>query len=118
MTTRAATVTINADKTGLAVWLGLDQNDDGEGVAIGRYADKTIQVVGAFGSGGDVDMEGSNDGGTTWGQLHDLRGTVISIGDSLPVVPEESPLLIRPNVSAGDGDTDLDVYIAFTVKGA
>lgn len=119
MATRDGKVIHGDDKLGYAFWTGLtdDTSDVGEGVRIGRFPDKSVQVVGTFGTGGEVQIEGSNDGGTTWGRLRDPQGTLLAIQDSNLVLVGESPLLIRPVVSAGDGTTDLACYISFVERG-
>ncbi len=111
------TVVVNSDKTVRIFWENLVNGDTGAPVLVARYPDKTVQVIGTFGSGGDVDIDGSPDN-TTWGQLTDPQGTVISIQDNLPLVIAESPLWIRPEVTAGDGTTDLDVTIIAVARGA
>jgi hypothetical protein len=100
----------------IPLWQTMLNGDTGSGVKIGRYPDKTVQVVGTFGVGGTVAIEGSNDG-TNWGALHDPQGTAIAIQDLEPILIAESPLYIRPNVTAGTGSTDLDVYIVAVAKG-
>jgi hypothetical protein len=99
-----------------ASWDTMLNGDTGAGVKIAKYPDKTVQVVGTFGVGGTVAVQGSNDG-TTWGDCHDPQGTAIAIQDNEPVVIAESPLYLRPNVTAGDGSTDVDVYIVAVAKG-
>ncbi len=123
MAERAASVVVNEDKTVTVQWTGLLNGDTGEPVIVARYPDKTVQVTGAFGSGGDIDLQGSNVASPStddsdWGQLGDQTGTVISMGDRLPLVVAESPLWIRPKVAAGDGDTLLVCTIICTARGA
>ena len=74
------------------------------------FADKTIHVVGTFGSNGTVVIEGSNDG-TNWLTLNDPTGVALSFTATGLKTILENPKEIRPNVTAGDGTTDLDVYI-------
>ncbi len=76
-------------------WIGLLNGDTGAAVLITKFADKTVQVVGAFGTGGTVVMQGSNDGGTTWGALSDLQGVLTAIQDNDPLVlAEDEPVLL------------------------
>ncbi len=122
MAERLGTAVVSEDKVCTVRWTGLLNGDTGSPIRVARYPDKTVQVVGAFGSGGDIDMQGSNvDEPSTddsdWGQLGDQTGTVISIGDRLPLVIAESPLWIRPKVAAGDGDTLLVCTIICTARG-
>lgn len=92
-------------------WQGLGNGDDGNAADGVRGSDKTVQVFGTFGSGGQVDIEGSNDDGTTWHVLNDAQGDALNISAESTVLVQENPQLIRPNVSNGDGTTDLDVHL-------
>lgn len=90
--------------TQMAKWLDLDAADSGKPVAMAMWPDKTIQVVG----GTSVDIQGSNDGGTTWVPINDIDGA-----DLTTVVPgiyliRDNPALIRPNNTAG---SNMAVYI-------
>ncbi len=120
---RDATVKVNDDKTVTVRWTGLLNTDYGAPVMVARYPDKTVQVHGTFGTTAVVAIEGSNlDAPTTaaadWGDCGDQTGTVLSIGELEPVVIAESPLWVRPIVSAGDGDTLLSVTIIAVARGA
>ncbi len=117
-TERTATVTVGDDKTVIIRWSGLLNTDYGEPVRVARYPDKTVQITGTFGTTAVVAMEGSNlDTPGSWGDCGDQTGTVLSIGELEPVVIAESPLWIRPIVSAGDGDTDLVCTIVCVARG-
>lgn len=75
--------------------------------------DKTVQIFGTFGVGGSVNIEGSNDGGTTWHIVNDSRGEgnpiTITAADTRTIL--ENPERLRANVTAGDGTTSLTVQI-------
>lgn len=78
-----------------------------------RLSDKTVQVLGVFGAAGSLNIEGSNDGGTTWAILNDSRGEgnpLTFTGADIRNI-NENPDLIRANVTAGDGTTNLSVII-------
>ena len=79
MATRAATMTITSDKRGKVVWENLvGSPDDGASVALPANAvHVTVQALGSFNSSVH-EMQGSNDGGTTWFTLQDAFGTDIS----------------------------------------
>ena len=104
-------------------WPNLRNNDTGQWVRAARFSDKTVQViVEAAGAGDAVTMEGSPDGGTTAGELHDPQGGLLSavlVGATItdPEVISESPESIRPNITAGDGTTDLTVVITAPTRG-
>jgi hypothetical protein len=73
--------------------------------------DRSVQVTGTFGSGGTLLIEGSNDGGVTWGTLNDPQGSALSFTSSKIEAIQELTAMIRPRVSAGDGTTALAVYV-------
>jgi len=88
-------------------WPNMQNGDVGEAVSYGAYADRSIQVRGADGVGGNLRIEGSNDGvefptltvdGTTA-----LNLTVGSTGVIKNVC--EDTATIRPHVTAGNGST-------------
>jgi hypothetical protein len=101
-------------KTIQTTWSGLLNLDTGNPETFNRYTGRVVvQVLGTFGVGGSVSIEGSSDGGTTWVTIFDNRGT----GSALTFTANgmrslnEVPNLIRPNVTAGDGTTNLKVII-------
>lgn len=91
-------------------WVGLLNGDTGAGVRLPHYADKSLQAVGTFGAGGTVTVQGSNDLGVTFGNLHRFDATDLTLTDSEPGAPVENTVEIRPSV-AGDGATDLVVWL-------
>jgi hypothetical protein len=93
-----------------ATWSPLLNGDSGAPFPIPGFADRSVQVVGTFGAGGTVLIEGSNDG-TNYATLKDPQGvalsiTAASINEILQIVK-----FIRPRVSAGDGTTSLTVIL-------
>lgn len=92
-------------------WEGLGNGDQGVGVSLATFAETSVQVSGTFGSGGDMNLEGSNDGGTTWFVLNDPQGTALAITDTGVYKVQEYAELVRPNVIAGDGTTNLDIHL-------
>ena len=88
-------------------------NDRGAGIpeAFMDYADRSVQVLGTFGAGGNLRVEGSNDGGTTYGALTDPQGNALNFTAAKVEAVTEITLLTRPFISAGDGTTDLDCAI-------
>ncbi len=86
---------------------GAPLDSDGGGPS---FADKTVHVKGNFSGPATLVIEGSNDG-VTWVTLTDPGGTALSFtAEDLKVILE-NPREIRPRVTAGDGSTDLDVFI-------
>ncbi len=112
MATRQGSVSNLDEGTYIVVWEGLLQSsaDVGTEVALAHWGRVCVQVVGTFSTGGEVTLQGSNDG-TTWGALHDPQGTDLAIQNSEPLEVRENPRYIRPSVTGGDGSTDLDVYL-------
>lgn len=79
---------------------------------------KEVQVFGTFGAGGNVAIEGSLDGGTTWAVLNDIDGTALNVTSPSLVRVRETVARIRARVTAGDGTTSLTVVIAMKSGGA
>lgn len=92
-------------------WAGLGNGDTGNPFGARLFADRSVQVVGTFGSGGQMNLEGSNDGGTSWSTLTDPQGNALEMTDTTIEAILEYTELIRPNVTAGDGSTDLTIHI-------
>ena len=102
-------------------WLALGNGDDGtpigggpvtgKSVSLDHYQDRCVQVLGTFGSGGSVSIEGSNDGGTTWVILTDPLGNALTFTSAGMKQITELPHKLRPHVTAGDGTTALDVWL-------
>ena len=79
-------------------------------VRAGAFPWWTYQITGTLGSGGSIQMEGSNDGGTTW----NIIGTAVSSLSGAGALVHGSSVtadLIRFSVTAGDGTTALNVYM-------
>lgn len=92
------------------VFEGIGDGDTGTPIPFAEWADRSVQIVGTFGSGGTVAWEGSNDG-VTWATLSDPQGNAISkTGAALEQVAEITKWA-RPHVTAGDGTTDIDVHV-------
>ena len=114
MATRTGVLTKDEGGKVTMTWEGLlrSSTDVGSGLNPGAVNGLTCQLIGTLGTGGAITMQGSNDGGTTWGTLQDPAGTAIvmdAIGEMFLIAGR--PGLIRPNATAGDGSTDLDVIV-------
>jgi hypothetical protein len=114
MATRVGKIVTGNDRTVAVVWTGLTNatSDKGAGVSMAQAAFKSAQITGTFGAGGSVTLEGSMDGGLTWGALKNLSDADLTITDSKVYNIPSVALLIRPNVTAGDGTTSLTVTVA------
>lgn len=89
-------------------WNGLAVNDTGLPFILSQYADRSVQIVGTFGAGGLVVIEGSNDG-TNYSTLNDPQGNAISITTSKIEAVSEIVVALRPKVTGGDGTTLLTI---------
>ncbi len=99
------------------LWEALTTTDpSGSGVLLGKTPDITVQVFGNFSGSASVAIEGSNDGGTTWTKCNDITGSAIAITAAAMALVVESPKLMRPTMSAGDGSADIDVYLVGVAK--
>lgn len=92
-----------------------ETNADGAPVHCGGVEPVSVQVTGNFGTSGQCDIEGSNDG-TNWVTLTDEGGTPIEFTAAGLVGIRENPRYIRPNISAGSG-VDLDVALVMARRG-
>ena len=86
-------------------------NTVGASVESVQWADRSVQILGTFGTNGSVTIQGSNDGGTTWAALTDPQGNAITKTAAAIEQVSEITGHIRPTVTAGDGDTSLTVVI-------
>jgi hypothetical protein len=93
-----------------SIWTGLLNGDSGLPITAATLSNKTVQVVGTFGTGGTVVIEGSNDG-TNYDTLTDPQGNALTFLAAGLKSILENPQYIRPNVTVGDGTTDLSVFI-------
>lgn len=114
MATIQATVTRIDENTVRFRWTGLTQATADDGVPIGAnwadYPDRSVQVEGTFGAGGNLRVEGSNDE-AVYAALNDPFGAALNITAASLRGITEVPLLTRPRVIAGDGTTNLNVTI-------
>lgn len=91
-------------------WGPMANGDVGLPAQFMATGDRTFQVTGTFGAGGTILLEGSLDG-TNYFTLSDAGGTAISRTAAGLKSVLESPLFIRPRVSAGDGTTALTAIL-------
>jgi hypothetical protein len=101
-------------------WTGLLSGDDGtpiggavagKSVSLAHYQDRCVQVIGTFGSGGSISIQGSNDDGTTWVTLTDPLGNALTFTSAGMKQITELPHKLKPIVTAGDGTTALAVWM-------
>lgn len=104
------TLGTHKEKTWVYTFSNLANGDTGEPIEMPSCADRSIQVVGTFGSGGNLRIEGSNDG-TNYAVLTDPQGNNLNITSAKIEQAMEVVRYMRPNVTAGDGTTSLTVII-------
>lgn len=78
-------------------------------IPFAQWADRSVQVFGTFGAGGNLRIEGSNDGGSNWATLNDPSSTALNITAAGIEEILEICGLVRARVTAGDGTTSLTV---------
>lgn len=103
-------VEILGEATVRATWGPMANGDVGAPVEWGLYADRSVQVIGTFGAGGTVTIEGSNDD-ANFVPLSDARGNALTVNTARLEQVEDCSKGIRPNVTAGDGTTSLTVVL-------
>jgi hypothetical protein len=95
-------------------WTGLLNGDTGQPVAVSDALGQWLAALnnGTLGTGGNLRWEGSVDGGTTWATLTDDSTIALNMA-AIPMakVVREKPLMVRPNVTAGDGTTNLTAIL-------
>ena len=99
-----------------ASWTGLLNGDTGEALEEASRADRSVQVEGIFGAGGNCRIEGRNPGQAEFRVLTDAKGNALDI--QAPGLYQVTEIVseMRQRVTAGDGATDLTVSV--TARGA
>lgn len=111
MATKAVTITNGNDGDQVtATWATMANGDDGTPIGFPQLSDAiSVQVKGTPGAGFSLNIEGSNDGGTTWAILSNQAGTALTLTAVGIKAVAESTLLLRPRITAGDGTTAIVV---------
>lgn len=97
-------------KACVATWPALVNGADGQRLDQSQYTDKSVQVSGVFGAGGNLRLLGSNDG-TNWATLTDPQGNALDITAAAIKFVSEATRYIKPQVTNGDGTTLLTITI-------
>lgn len=99
----------------VVTWTGLLNGDTGAPFAGIDFDLASVQIKGTFGVGGSINYEGSNDGGTTYGILGNQAGSAITkTAAAVEGNVVARALLMRPNVTAGDGSTNLTMIAVYS----
>ena len=114
---KVAVVDINV---GLWSWSGLLNGDTGSPISVINSSALMAQLTsGTLGVGGTCIWQGSLDAGSTWFTLSDQSGVAISMTALIATkMILERPILIRPNVTVGDGTTSLVAALYSRIGGA
>ena len=91
-------------------WTGLLNGDVGSPAELAAYSDQSVQLVGTLGTGGKCVIQGSNDG-TNWATLNDPQGNILELTALKIEAIAELVRYVRPNITAGDGTTNLSVIM-------
>lgn len=102
--------TIDYDGVAIVEWTGLLNTDDGQPIELVQFSDRSIQVTGTFGAGGNLRIQGSLDG-VNWAVLTDPQGNDLNITTAKIEAVAEMTTWIRPLVTAGDVSTNLTVRL-------
>lgn len=108
----ASPLTTWKDKAHVITWANLSSGDDGVPLEMPGSADRSVQVTGNFGSGGNLRVEGSNDG-SNWNTLTDPQGNDINITASKIEQVMEVVRYMRPRVTAG---TSVSLTVSILVR--
>lgn len=98
------------DEVHVITWAAIPNGDSGSPVEMPGSADRSVQILGTFGAGGTIVIEGSNDG-TNYVTLTDPQGNALSKTAAAIEAVSELTRYIRPHVTAGDGTTALTVCL-------
>lgn len=98
------------DNAHVITWADLANGDTGQPLEMPGSSDRSIQVFGTFGTGGNLRIQGSNNG-INWHVLTDPQGNQINLTSAHIEQIMEVTRYIRPQVSAGDGTTSLTASI-------
>lgn len=95
-------------EVGIFQWPAMQNGDEGRPCELANFADRTVQVSGDFGVGGNVKIEGSIDG-ENYAVLTDPQGNDLNILSGKIESVTELVRYIRPVVTAGYSSTLLNV---------
>lgn len=86
------------------IWTPVTEADTCVAVEYPEFSDKSIQVLGTFGSA-SVALQGSNDSGVTFAALHDPGGTAIAITSAGIKAVLENSQQIKPVATGGSSQS-------------
>lgn len=115
-TITASRSTINANFSNYVIreWPGLALGDEGAVELCSPVGDRTVQVSGTFGVGGNVRILGSLDN-VNFSVLTDPQGNPLDFAQGKIEAIMELVPYIKPQITGGDGSTNLKVTLC--IKG-
>lgn len=113
-TSRTITRQVTSPDSWVVSWTNMAVGDTGYPLQMPGSSDRSVQVSGDFGSGGAVNILGSNDG-TNYSILTDPQGNALTFTTSKIEAITEATAYIKPQVATGDGTTNINVHML--VKG-
>lgn len=104
------------DDCHVVTWAAMANGDHGTAISMAGSADKSIQVLGTLGVGGNAQVQGSNVvsptttfASTDFVTLTDPQGNALDINSLKVEMITENTLFVRPKITAGDGTTSITV---------
>jgi hypothetical protein len=99
-------------------WENLTNGDVGAPLKCPIYADKTVQAFGTWTGPATVAIEGTiEETPANYIVLTDQAGSALDLTANSIKTLLQNPCWLRPNVTAGDGTTDVDVYLLLSNTG-
>lgn len=106
------------DDCHVVTWPSMANGDHGTAISLSGSADKSVQVTGTLGVGGNVQVQGSNIvspavtfASTDFVTLTDPQGNALDVNTLKVEMITENTLFFRPRVTAGDGTTSVTVSV-------
>lgn len=91
-------------------WANMANGDVGADCGFVQYADRSVQLIGTLGVGGNMRWEGSNDS-VNYAVLTDPQGNNLDYTILKTEAVTELAVRARPRITAGDGTTLLTVVM-------
>lgn len=102
---------INDGTTSLIHINDLKNGDTSEPIELAEFQDRSVQVFGAFGAGGSVAVEGSNDGVNYAPLTNASGGLALTFTTAGLKQILEASRWVRLKVTAGDGSTNINASV-------
>jgi len=94
-------------------WLAVPNGNTGQPVSLPGYFLESVHINGTFGAGGSVSLKGSNDA-TEYLVLTDPQANALTKTAAAIEAVLENCIHFRPEVTAGDGTTAININAYFS----